>query len=199
MEDLQSPESPGSSQNKINIINLSVISGLAWVGIGALLIYFFHDETFSENLIKGWAFSAQLLIGTLAGLAFGGAGILMMKQPQLRAAVDQYAIMKQVKELSLSHSQIIVVSLIAGITEEVLFRAAIQPLLGIWVTSLLFIAIHGYVKFGSIPQAIFTLFTFLLSMMLGLLYMHFGVVSAMAAHAVYDYVVLYKISTEDRE
>ncbi|MCC5940510.1 MAG: CPBP family intramembrane metalloprotease [Balneolaceae bacterium] len=196
MDSTEQNDTPGQKSKNPDIVLLSIVSGIAWVGLGAILIYFFQDESFVEVLSRGSEWWFQITAGSIAGLLFGWIGILMMKQPKLRAAVDEYAIMKQVKELDLSPFQVVIVSLIAGITEEVLFRAAIQPILGIWITSVLFIAIHGYIKFGSVPQAIFTLFTFLLSVLLGLLYIQYGVVAAMAAHAVYDFVVLYKLSKE---
>lgn len=190
------PETPKNDSKKPDITLLSVASGAVWVGLGVLLIYFFQDETFYEVVTRGSELWIQITAGSIIGALFGWMGVLMMKQPNLRAAVDEYAIMKQVKELKLTPIQVGIVSIIAGVTEEILFRAAIQPLLGIWVTSILFIAIHGYIKFGSFPQIIFTLFTFFLSVLLGLLYIHYGVIAAMAAHALYDFIVLYKLSKE---
>lgn len=78
--------------------------------------------------------------------------------------------------------------------EELLFRGAIQPLIGIWFTSLIFIAIHGYIGFRSFGQALFTLLLFGLSMLLGWLFMVIGLVAAMTAHAVYDLLMLWWVS-----
>lgn len=182
---------------KPDIILISLVSGLLWIVLALILIHFFHDDSFHENITHGMNVWLQLGAGSGAGFLFGLIGILMMKQPKLRAAVDEYQIMKQVRELSLSPGQVIFVSIVAGVTEEILFRAAIQPLIGIWLTSLLFIGIHGYIRFKTWPQVLFTGYTFLLSVMLGLLYIQFGVISAMAAHAVYDMLVLGKISREE--
>src|SRR5690625_6068387 len=66
-------------------------------------------------------------------------------------------------------------SVVAGISEEFLFRAAIQPLLGVWLTSAIFIGIHGYIRFSTFPKLLYTLFTFLLSCALGYLYIAFGI------------------------
>ncbi len=186
------------SSKDTDIILLSFVAGVAWVAIGVLIIYFFQEESFAAVMMRGSGIAVQLIAGTVAGLAFGWIGILMMKQPKLRAAVDEYGIMKQVKELSLNNKKIGVVSFFAGVSEEILFRAAIQPLLGVWLTSVIFIAIHGYIKFGSVPQTIFTFFTFFFSVLLGFLFIWFGIVAAMVAHAVYDAVVLYKLSTEPK-
>lgn len=81
-------------------------------------------------------------------------------------------------------------SLFAGAGEELLFRGAIQPLLGIWVTSAIFIGIHGYFKFTSIGHIIFGVMMFSLSIMLGYLFEHAGLIAAMSAHAIYDVIML---------
>ncbi|TVR19305.1 MAG: CPBP family intramembrane metalloprotease [Balneolaceae bacterium] len=196
MEPSESNTKP--SPNEPDIVLLSFVAGVIWVAIGLVIIHFFQDESFADIMLKGSEFTVQLLAGTAAGLAFGCIGVLMMKQPKLRAAVDEYAIMKQVKELSLNNKEIGAVSFFAGVSEEILFRAAIQPIVGVWLTSVIFIAIHGYIKFGSIPQTIFTLFTFSLSVLLGFLFIWFGIVAAMTAHALYDAIVLYKLSKETK-
>jgi uncharacterized protein len=151
-----------------------------------------QEKAFAEIFHAGKPFSAQLLTGFFSGAVFGLTAALMVRFPKLKAVLDDYYIIKQLKELHLSDIQIIQVSAVAGITEEILFRAAIQPIAGIWLTSLIFIGIHGYIRFQTTGQIIFTLFTFLLSMVLGWLFIYFGIIAAITAHAVYDLIVLWK-------
>lgn len=179
---------------KIPLQKLSLLSGLLWLIIGGLIIHFFQDRSIADSFLEGTDIWIQILTGTLFGLLFGGMGIQIVQHPGLQAAIDDYKIIKHIKKLSLSTWQILSVSIIAGITEEFLFRVAIQPIIGIWITSLIFIGVHGYIRLATVPQFLFTLFTFLLSMMLGYLYIAFGLYSAMIAHAVYDILVLWYIS-----
>ena len=188
----ENPE-PGSSSLP-DLTTASLLSGLIWVVLGAALIYFFHDQSITELFQGGQAVLLQLFWGVLFGVMFGLAGWAMFKNPQLKNVLDDYSIIKMVKEFELTNFQIVHISLVAGITEEFLFRAAIQPLIGIWLTSLLFIGIHGYIKLRSPVHFFFTLFTFLLSMMLGYLFIYSGIIAAMAAHAVYDMIVLWVVS-----
>lgn len=142
---------------------------------------------------QGDSFLLQGGLGLLAGGSIGLLSIGLMKLPSFYKILDEYAIIRQVKELSISPLQIVYVSLIAGITEEILFRGAIQPVIGIWWTSLIFIGIHGYLRFQSIPQFVYSLFTYSLSAVLGFLFIYFGLISAIAAHFIYDVVVIYGI------
>lgn len=179
-----------------SITAISLLSGLIWLILSVIIIHFVQQRLFFDVLLEGDPYIIQLATGAAAGILFGLAAMILVKNPSLKEILDDYVIIKQIKEYSLTPYQIIFVSIVAGITEEILFRAAIQPLIGIWLTSLLFIAIHGYIRFKTGLHMMYGLFTFLLSMSLGYLYMVFGIVSAITAHTVYDLIILWKISRE---
>lgn len=187
------------SGKKINITKVSLISGTVWMVLGALIIHFGQDRTLVEAFTDGAPAWIQLITGTGFGILFGVMGVQLMKDPTLKDALSDYEVIKTLNELKLGKAQQISVSAVAGITEEFLFRAAIQPIIGIWLTSLIFVGVHGYIKITTIPKFLFTLFTFLLSMMLGYLYMTFGLYSAMLAHFIYDAIVLWQHSKEAEE
>lgn len=179
--------------DRSKLLKLSLSSGLLWVLLGALIIYFFQEPTVLDVLLEGLGMDVQFITGTGAGIVFGLMAALLMKHPTMEIISDDYLILKEIKKLDLKRFDIFQVSIVAGITEEFLFRAAIQPLIGVWLTSLIFVAIHGYIKLKSMAHITFALFVFLLSTVLGLLFIYFGIVSAMVAHAVYDIIVLYLI------
>lgn len=172
---------------------LSILSGFVWLLLGNLIILYIQDKSLGVIVRQGDSFLLQVGMGLLTGASIGLLSIGLMKLPSFYKILDEYAIIRQVKELSISPLQIVYVSLIAGITEEILFRGAIQPVTGIWWTSLIFIGIHGYLRFQSIPQFVYSLFTYSLSAVLGLLFIYFGLISAIAAHFIYDVVVIYGI------
>ncbi len=175
-----------------SITAISLISGIIWLFIATLLILFAQETSLLHILFQGEQFLTQLLAGIISGGVFGVFGAVMVHVPKLKAVLEDYHIIKQLKELKLNNTDIVQVSVVAGITEEILFRGAIQPIIGIWLTSLLFIGIHGYIRFKTIWHVLFTVFTFLLSMILGWLFIYFGLVAAITAHAVYDLIVLWK-------
>lgn len=181
---------PPTDTDLPNITTLSVVSGVLWIALGFATIHFFHEPTFFDVITEGSSITIQILSGLITGWLFGEIGRQFLRSPYLKETLDDYFIVKQLKELSLSNSQIVQVSVIAGISEEILFRAAIQPIIGIWLTSLIFIGVHGYIRFKTLGHATFTLFTFLLSVVLGLLFIYYGVISAMIAHAIYDIILL---------
>ncbi|HSK98874.1 MAG TPA: CPBP family intramembrane glutamic endopeptidase [Rubrobacteraceae bacterium] len=73
----------------------------------------------------------------------------------------------------------------AGLGEETLFRGALQPVLGIVPTSVLFASMH--VQYG--PSLLLG-YVFLLSVGLGLLRRHFNTTASFLAHAAYNSVMV---------
>lgn len=175
------------------LIIVSLFSGLVWLLLANLIIYYVQEQRLADLFFEGYNFLIQIALGLISGLIFGFAGLGLIRLPTFKKILNEYAIIRQVKQMNLSVNEIVYVSLVAGISEEILFRGAIQPVIGIWLTSLLFIGIHGYIRFKSVSHILYTLFTFALSTMLGALFMYFGLISAMAAHFIYDVVVLYGI------
>lgn len=184
-------EEPEIDSHKLLLV--SIISGLIWLLIANLIIYFIQEEKLANLFFAGQHFLIQIGIGLGAGITFGIAGIGMIRMPSFRKILDEYAIIRQVKQMDLSVNEIVYVSLVAGISEEILFRGAIQPVIGIWLTSILFIGVHGYIRMQSIKHVLYSFFTFLLSCMLGGLFIYVGLISAIIAHFIYDVVVLYGI------
>jgi membrane protease YdiL (CAAX protease family) len=69
----------------------------------------------------------------------------------------------------------------AGLGEETLFRGAVQPVLGITLTSVLFASMH--VQYGP---SLLLIYVFLLSVGLGLLRRHINTTASFLAHAGYN-------------
>ncbi|WP_420642151.1 CPBP family intramembrane glutamic endopeptidase [Candidatus Leptofilum sp.] len=73
----------------------------------------------------------------------------------------------------------------AGVGEEILFRGALQPVFGIWFTSLLFAIVH--VQYGLLTPA--TLVLFLLSVILGVIRRRHNTTMSILVHFGYDFVL----------
>lgn len=81
---------------------------------------------------------------------------------------------------------IFIITNIVGFVEELLFRGAIQPLLGVWFTSLIFALIH----FRYLKKIVLILVTFSISIGLGLITEHTGSwFSAYIAHMLIDFIL----------
>ena len=173
-----------------NMLGMSLLSFLFYIGISLLLIYFFHQGGFRVIFQHGYSISVQMLIGLTAGIAAALVVMFLSSRSPIADVLDDFTLFRVIANTKFSPFDRVQISLFAGTGEEILFRGALQPLLGIWVTSIIFIAIHGYFKFKSIGHILFGLMLFGLSMMLGILYELSGLISAMAAHAIYDMVML---------
>lgn len=188
--DYHYPEKVSSGQ----LLGLSVVSALVYL-LAAIWIYnVFYEDSIKRAFEHGWSTSGQLAIGVAAGYL---AAILIdrtIKRPPVSEILNDFYIVNLVSQSRFTVFDHIQLSLFAGVGEELLFRGAIQPLIGIWLTSLIFIAIHGYFKFKSTGHLLFVVMMFALSMVLGYLFEYVGLISAMGAHAVYDVIMLQRIS-----
>ncbi len=78
----------------------------------------------------------------------------------------------------------IVVALGAGIGEELLFRGALQPVFGLWFTSILFAL--GHIQYGFTP---ITVLIFIISLILGHIRRKTNTTVAIFVHTGYDFVL----------
>jgi membrane protease YdiL (CAAX protease family) len=99
---------------------------------------------------------------------------------------------KLLQQLKLNSIDMLFLSLCAGIGEELLFRVGIQHYIGPILTSLLFVALHGYYSFTnwrvSLYGLLITPFIFILAYSLEPL----GLWFCIAAHFSYD-MVMFKV------
>lgn len=173
-----------------NMLGMSLLSFLFYVAVSLLLIYLFHEGDFREIFEHGYSITVQMAIGLSAGIAAALVVMFLSSRSPIADVLDDFTLFRVIANTKFSPFDRVQISLFAGAGEEILFRGAIQPILGIWATSIIFIAIHGYFKFKSAGHILFGLMLFGLSMMLGFLYEISGLISAMAAHAIYDLVML---------
>lgn len=158
--------------------------------LAGLLHTFFGQGTMLSIADSDLHWLLQLATGTGAGVAAGLVAWLLFEKTSLRSILDDFLVVRTVRGMTLSRIDRLQLSLFAGAGEELLFRGAIQPLLGLWFTSVLFIALHGYVSFRSARHMFFGLVMIALAIMLGILFEYAGLLAAMTAHAVYDLIAL---------
>lgn len=138
----------------------------------------------------------------LLGLSFGGSiGYCVY----LYSEIDENAPLihdqlQLVQSLRLSILDCIFLAFCAGFGEELLFRAGVQHWIGPWITSVLFVAIHGYIhpKKWHVTKYGLMVLGFILLISLGKA--QFGLWFCIAGHFAYDFVLfdLWRTSTSDR-
>jgi membrane protease YdiL (CAAX protease family) len=94
------------------------------------------------------------------------------------------------KKYSLTVFDVIVISLTAAVCEELLFRAGLQRVWGIWLTSAVFILLHGYLTARNLKVFIYGIIMLFLSAAIGWSYKYLGLYSAICFHLVFDVVTL---------
>ena len=157
----------------------------------AIVIDRFSDTVNLQLAITGDGnYSMQLLWGAIAGLGIAVGAHLLIASPLLNEVNSSYA--RLLGRFRLTFSEILLISLCAGVGEEMLFRGAVQPFLGIPIASVLFVAIHGYLNPRDWRLSVYGIFMTAGIALLGYLCHTRGLLSAIVGHTLIDvYLLLY--------
>ena len=109
-------------------------------------------------LLGGKPYYAQAFSGLSFGALSSGLAIVLIRAKKFKTVRSFFE--NLMHELNPSLLNILFYSFCAGIGEEVLFRAGIQPLIGIWPTSVLFVLLHGYITPANINLSIYGIFPY---------------------------------------
>jgi len=180
-----------------SLLFLSAASATIYLLLALLIFYFFYEGNLLSAFDHGLSLTGQLATGLSTGSVAALVIIWAAGRFPVSDVLDDFYLVREISKTRFNRFDRIQLSLFAGTGEELLFRGAIQPLLGIWFTSLIFVAIHGYFKFQKIGHLVFGGLMFALSMMLGYLFEHAGLIAAMSAHALYDVLMLWWVKKRD--
>ena len=154
---------------------------------GYLIVYFTKNSSFLEFIDVQSYSIINLVLGLELGVVYGFISYLFIKAPFFEKLPNRIDHLVQQMELKVSHG--IFLSLCAGIGEELLFRGGIQPVLGPFVTSILFVGLHGYLNPLNLRFSVYGLivlpFIFLISYGLE----PFGLLFCIGAHFSYDAIL----------
>ena len=187
---LQLVKTPDVPQRPPIRLGAQVLTALVLCLIATVILFFRHADwrtLFSRPLDPLW----QLLIGQ--GLALVACVVSWL---MYRSAPDSEANARTIasySRLDLGGLNPLWIALCAAIGEELLFRAALQPLLGVWIVSLVFLATHVPVyRFKRLDRAtlIQAAGVFGASVVLGYTFLYVGLLAAMIVHAWIDIVGL---------
>jgi len=192
-EDLSAFE---GEQGRQNLMMIGLVSGALWLALGSIILYFSSDEPLLHAFHSSIHMWQELAYGLGFGLVLGFIAVGMMRSKAFQEATKDFLVLKVFRKAQLGFWDILGLSLIAGVTEEWLFRAALQPLLGLWIAALLFVAVHGYFRFNNISEILFGAFMMALSVGLGYLFAYAGLLAAIVAHTTYDVIVMSSLNKE---
>jgi membrane protease YdiL (CAAX protease family) len=106
---------------------------------------------------------------------------------------------KLVKDLNINVLDGIFLSLCAGIGEELLFRSGVQHYLGILLTSVIFVAIHGYFSLKNIKMFLYGIVVFPFILLISFGFDHFGLWFSICAHFSYDLTLFIAMIKEGKK
>ena len=148
----------------------------------------FLDIRFFSLFQRATPWYQEIGVGIAYGVVAATIGWYIVKRAFLSETRIFFA--KVIQDLNLSIPDILFISFCAGTGEEILFRGAIQPYLGIWITAVLFVAIHGYLNPKNWRISIYGAFMCLVIAGIGYLCQEVGITTAIAAHFAIDVVLL---------
>ncbi|MCF8010203.1 MAG: CPBP family intramembrane metalloprotease [Clostridiales bacterium] len=168
-----------------NLIMLSILFSLVLIILSFFIKGIYLKENF--NIFTG-NLLIQLIIGITYGIAAGSISLFLLIKlkifKELKSLFQELII-----KTKITMPVILFISISAGISEELMFRGVLQQLIGIWWSSLMFIALHGYFNPCNWKITTYGLLMFSISLGLGLLYETCGLVSVISAHALVDIVI----------
>jgi len=181
--------------NRRTFFLLGLLTLIGFSSLGGLVIEQFQDVRFFSLFQKATPWYQQIGIGLLYGTITALIGWYIVNMTFLSNTRTFFA--RLIQGLNLSVPDILFISFCAGAGEEILFRGAIQPYLGIWITAILFVAIHGYLNPKNWRISIYGVYMCIVIAGMGYLSDYLGITTAIAAHFAIDVVLLYALIKTD--
>lgn len=178
--------------NKRLLLALGWFTLIGFSLLGCLFIYLWVEKDVISHLNGKTGLWFQFLSGGSFGLGAGLFALFLVSRPFLQETNTFYASI--IAPLRLRFHEIIFLSLCAGIGEEILFRAALQEIFGLWPVAIVFVAIHGYLNPFNLRLSVYGLFMVCISAGFGFLYAHLGIYAAATAHFIFDVLMLSHLS-----
>lgn len=174
-----------------------IFQSLIWVLAALLGVGLYLRRSPAQALSRlglrrpGWGDIAIGLGGGLLlyGVALTGSMIWnLLASPELVA--EQSAVSSALAQSVTGWIEVLLLALLAAVSEEIFFRGALQPVFGIAPTALLFAALH--VQYGFTPALVVL---FLVSLGFGWIAQRRGTLAAITAHFAYNFVQLALVLT----
>jgi membrane protease YdiL (CAAX protease family) len=170
--------------NKSVFIALGIFTLLGFPLIGFGITEIFSDRHWYYFIEHGTKWYYQIPIGIAIGVLSGYFAIKIIDLKFMRDIKFYYS--NLLRDLKLNTFQIYFISFCAGFGEEILFRGSLQAFFGIWITSIVFVAIHGYLNPKDWKISLYGLYMTLCIVVISFAYEWYGIITAIVAHTVID-------------
>jgi CAAX protease family protein len=172
---------------RVFLLNLAVFMALAF-----LITAVFGPKPLLANAAQGRPVAWQVVWGFIIGLAVSVPAWVAVRNIEVFTPFRRQ-MLEFVGRVDLHALNALWIGLCAGIGEELLFRGALQPLVGIWWTGLAFTLLHyqtgGFRSMNPMKWA-YAALVFLASLLLGYVFDALGLIAAALTHSTIDVVGL---------
>lgn len=180
---------------QLQLIGWGTLLGFPFLGF--IIAWFFPQLWQFESILWYDSLGLNLLVGGVFGWAVGKMAVVLISMPFMQSVKEQYAPM--IGQMNLSVKQIVFLSLCAGIGEEIFFRGFFQQWAGIWITAIVFVAIHGYLNPKNKAITVYGIGLTLAMAIVGYMAEYLGLISAILAHAIIDVVIFLFLSKSQEQ
>lgn len=170
--------------DKTRLQYLSWLTLLGMSAIGVVIISYLQEKEVEPVLMGGKRYYLQVLVGLFFGSLAALLAVLLLNSKRFTGVRAFFETL--IQEINPSFTNILFYSFCASIGEEILFRAGLQPLIGIWPTAVLFVFLHGYLNPANINLNIYGIFLIVICAGFGYLFKFFGLTASVVSHFVYD-------------
>ncbi len=183
--------------SKRGIYILGFITLLAFPISAYLVLYFFNDYDLEKFIRWNEILQPETILGMTLGVIYAFFALVFMGAPVFEKLPNRVEMM--VKNMKLTIWDALFLSVCAGVGEELLFRAGMQLYVGPWITSIFFVAIHGYLNPMNWRMSIYGLIVLPFIFLISFGYDTFGQWFSIGAHFSYDFVLFMALISDSKE
>lgn len=169
-------------KKRLNYFSWLTLFGMSAIGF-MLITYLQRADV--QTICMG---RKSLFLQITAGLFFGSLSsllaVVLLNGKYFKSVRHFFEHLMQ--DINPSVTNIVFYSLCASIGEEILFRAGVQPLIGIWPAAFLFVLLHGYINPANLHLTVYGFFLVVICTGFGYLFKFFGLTASILAHFIYD-------------
>lgn len=181
--------------NKRTLYLLGLVTLLVFPIPTFLALYFIEGtepiQVFSLERLNIFTVFSGILFGVFYGLLALG----VMRFPIFKSIPTR--VDRIVKEMNLNFWDSLFLSICAGVGEELLFRSGVQFYLGPLITSVIFVAIHGYLNPMNWRTSLYGLVVLPFILIISYALPFMGIWFCIGAHFAYDFILFLVMTQED--
>lgn len=172
------------SPGRKRLFYLSWLTLFGMSAMGILAIHYLQNKSVVTVFKAGKPYFLQVTTGLFFGSLTSLLAALFIKGRRFKTVRTFFEGL--IGDINPSLLEILFFSVCAGVGEEILFRAGIQPLIGVWPAAFIFVLLHGYIHPYNINLSLYGFLLVAICAGFGYLFKIFGLGAAITAHVVYD-------------